>query len=127
MVNILTINSILVNIDIISGRYVNGSTQPTIYSFLPNGNGLYLKKEGSVCQIETDGKGLYLGPTSGKGFETVREWSLLDEARWLYDGGLILGLYESTESKVMLPVAHTTRQCDILSVPESSSSHSDGA
>ena len=33
MVNILTINSILVNIDIISGSYVNGSTQPPIYSF----------------------------------------------------------------------------------------------
>ena len=36
MVNILTINSILVNIYIISGSYVNGSTQPTIYSFFPN-------------------------------------------------------------------------------------------
>ena len=36
MVNILTINSILVNIDIISGSYVNGSTQPVIYSFFPN-------------------------------------------------------------------------------------------
>ena len=36
MVNILTINSILVNIDIISDSYVNGSTQPTIYSFFPN-------------------------------------------------------------------------------------------
>ena len=33
MVNILTINSILVNIDIISGSYINGSTQPTSYSF----------------------------------------------------------------------------------------------
>ena len=33
MVKILTINSILVNIDIISGSYVNGSTQTTIYSF----------------------------------------------------------------------------------------------
>ena len=32
------------------------------------GNGLYLKKRGSVCQIETDGKWLFLGPTSGKGF-----------------------------------------------------------
>ena len=32
MVNILTINSILVNIDIISGGYVNCSTQLTIYS-----------------------------------------------------------------------------------------------
>ena len=29
MVNILTINGILVNIDIIQGSYVNGSTQPT--------------------------------------------------------------------------------------------------
>ena len=36
MVNILTINSMLVNIDIISGSYVNGSTQPTIYSFFPD-------------------------------------------------------------------------------------------
>ena len=36
MVNILTINSILVNSDIISGSYVNGSNQPTIYSFFPN-------------------------------------------------------------------------------------------
>ena len=36
MVNILIINSILVNIDIISGSYVNGSTQPTIYVFFPN-------------------------------------------------------------------------------------------
>ena len=36
MVNILIINSILVNIDIISGSYVNSSTQPTIYSFFSN-------------------------------------------------------------------------------------------
>ena len=36
MVNILTINSILVNIDIISGSYVNGSTQLTIYLLFPD-------------------------------------------------------------------------------------------
>ena len=36
MVNILTVNSIQVNIDIISGSYANGSTQPTICSFLPH-------------------------------------------------------------------------------------------
>ena len=35
MVNIFNINSIRVNIDIISGSYVNGSTQSTIYSFFP--------------------------------------------------------------------------------------------
>ena len=34
-VNILSINSILVNIDIISGSYVNGRRNPTIYSFFP--------------------------------------------------------------------------------------------
>ena len=33
VVNILTINSILVNIDIISGSYVNEATKSTIYSF----------------------------------------------------------------------------------------------
>ena len=36
VVDILSINSILVNIDIISGSYVNGIAQPTIYSFFPN-------------------------------------------------------------------------------------------
>ena len=36
MDNILIINNILVNIDIISGSYVNDSTEPTIYSFFPN-------------------------------------------------------------------------------------------
>ena len=36
MVKILTINSILVNIDITSGSCVDGSKQPPIYSFFPN-------------------------------------------------------------------------------------------
>ena len=36
MVDILTIKSIQVNIGIISGSYVNGSTQPTSYSFFTN-------------------------------------------------------------------------------------------
>ena len=36
MVNILSINSILVNIYIISGSDFNGSTQLTIYWFFPN-------------------------------------------------------------------------------------------
>ena len=56
------------------------------------GNGLYLKKEGSVCQIETDGKGLYLVPTNGKGFDTVGNGLYLMKQGELYDGrGLILG------------------------------------
>ena len=35
VVNILSIDSILVNIDIVSGSYVNGTTKNTIYSFFP--------------------------------------------------------------------------------------------
>ena len=36
VVNILSINSILVNSDIITGSFVNGSSTTTIYSFFPN-------------------------------------------------------------------------------------------
>ena len=56
------------------------------------GNELYLKKGSGVCWIETDGEGLYLGPTSGKGFETVGNGIYLMKQGGLYDGrGLILG------------------------------------
>ena len=55
-------------------------------------NGLYLKKGGSVCQIETDGERLYLGPTSGNGFETVGNGLYLNKQDGFYDGRkLILG------------------------------------
>ena len=44
-----------------------------------------------MFRIETDGKGLYLGPTSGKGFETVGNGVYLMKQGGLYDGrGLIL-------------------------------------
>jgi len=36
VVDILSINSILVNVDVIGGSYVNGKTQNTIYSSFPN-------------------------------------------------------------------------------------------
>ena len=36
VVNILSINSILVNVDVIGRSYVNGRTQNTTYSFFPN-------------------------------------------------------------------------------------------
>ena len=55
-------------------------------------NGLNLKKGGSVCQIETDRKGLYLGPVSGKEFENVENGLYLMKQGGLYDDrGLILG------------------------------------
>ena len=58
------------------------------------GNGLYLKKGGHVCQIETDGSGLYLGPTSGKGFETAGNCLYLMKQGGMYDGrGLILTVH----------------------------------
>jgi len=34
--NILSINSILVNVDVVDGSYVNGKTQNTIYSYFSN-------------------------------------------------------------------------------------------
>ena len=56
------------------------------------GNGLYVKKGGRVCRIETDGEGLYLGPASGKGFEPVGNGLNLVKQGGLYDGRrLILG------------------------------------
>ena len=56
------------------------------------GNGLYFLKGGGVCQIETDGEGLYFGPASGKGFETVGNGLYLMKQGGLYDGrGLIFG------------------------------------
>ena len=56
------------------------------------GNDLYLKIGGRVCQIEADGKVLYLGPTNGRGFETVGNGLYLMKQEGLYDGrGLILG------------------------------------
>ena len=55
------------------------------------GSCLYLKKGCSVCKIETDGKGLYNGPTSGKGFETEGNGLYLINKGGLCDGrGLIL-------------------------------------
>ena len=45
-----------------------------------------------MCQIETDGEELYLGPANGKGFETVGSGLNLMKQGGLYDGrGLILG------------------------------------
>ena len=56
------------------------------------GNWLYLNKGSGVCRIETDGDGMYLGPASGKGFETVGNDLYLMKQGGLYDGrGLILG------------------------------------
>ena len=56
------------------------------------GNGLHLKRGSGVCRIENDGEGLYLGPVSCEGFETVGNGLYLMKQDGLYDGReLILG------------------------------------
>ena len=56
------------------------------------GSGLYLKKGGCICQVETDGQGLYLKPYKGKGFESYGNGLYLKQGGKLYDGkGLLLG------------------------------------
>ena len=67
------------------------------------GNWLYLKKGSGVCRRETDGKGLYLGPASGKGFETVGNGFYLMKQGGLYDGrGLILSPNSSFKNIAIL-------------------------
>ena len=77
MGNILTINSILANIDIILGSHVNGSTQPTIYSFFPNVYPGYI--------IENPHNLLYLSMTS----DTIRTETNLTYEERIYPCDLI--------------------------------------
>ena len=56
------------------------------------GSGLYLKKGGCVCQVETDGSGLYLKPYKGKGLQSYGNGLYLKRGGKLCDGqGLLLG------------------------------------
>ena len=50
------------------------------------GQGLYLKKGGCIFQVETDGKGLYLGHVSGSGFAAVGDGLYLKKGGGLHDG-----------------------------------------
>ena len=56
------------------------------------GLGLYLKKGGCVCQVETDGSGLYIKPYKGRGLQSYGDGLYLKRGGKLYDGqGLLLG------------------------------------
>ena len=56
------------------------------------GSGLYLKKGGCICQVETDGHGLYSKPYKGKGLQSHGDGLYLKQEGKLYDGkGLLLG------------------------------------
>ena len=56
------------------------------------GQGLYLKKGGCVCQVETDKKGLYLSPASGSGCSKVGDGLYLRRGGQLYDGKGLLSM-----------------------------------
>jgi len=56
------------------------------------GNGLYIKKGGCVCEVETDGKRVLLEPVSGKSFTKLGDGLYLKKEGQIYDGkGLLLG------------------------------------
>ena len=56
------------------------------------GKGLYLKKGGCVCRVETDGRGLYLDPTNGQGLKLFGDGLYLKRGSKVTDGkGLLLG------------------------------------
>ena len=55
------------------------------------GKGLYFKRGGCSCKIETDGEGLYLSPTTGGILSTIGDGLYLN-GKGVYDGkGIILG------------------------------------
>ena len=56
------------------------------------GDGLYIKKGGHVCELETYGKRVLLKPESGKMFMKLGDGLYLKKEGRLYDGrGLLLG------------------------------------
>ena len=56
------------------------------------GSGLYLRKGGCICQVETDGHGLYLKPYKGQGLKGYGDGLYLKQGGKLYDRkGLLLG------------------------------------
>ena len=67
IVNIIQVNSILVNLDIISGSYVNGSASPTIHSFYPNVSPGYKI-------VERPSPSLVFYPVSRNEINSMRVW-----------------------------------------------------
>ena len=67
------------------------------------GNGMYFKKGSGVCRIETDGEGLYLGPTSAKEFETVGNGFYLMKQGELYDGRGLISSPNSPFKNIPIP------------------------
>jgi hypothetical protein len=77
VVNIMQVNSILVNIDIIMGSYVRGSQSPTLYSFYPNVSPGYKI-------VERPNPSLIYYPLSRQDISRMRVW-LTDQNGTLID------------------------------------------
>ena len=57
------------------------------------GDGLYLKKGGTIAQVETDGQGVYLRPYKGKGLGSQGNGLYLKQGKNIYDGrGFLTGI-----------------------------------
>jgi len=54
------------------------------------GNGLYIKKSGCVCEIDTDGKRLLLEPVKGKILAKMGDGLYLKKQGKVYDGSRLL-------------------------------------
>ena len=67
---------------------LSGATQTGIQKLL--GGGLYLNKKGHTMQVQSDGKGLFLYPTSGKGLKGDGLY-LKSQGKWVNGEGLLLG------------------------------------
>ena len=69
---------------------LSGATHTGIQKLL--GGGLYLKKGGEVCKVESDGKGLFLYPTHGQGLKSSGDGLYLkSQGKWVDGKGLLLG------------------------------------
>lgn len=66
IVKIMDINSILVNVDFISGTYVNNNRSPTIHSFYP--------KSGPGYKIIHEPKHLFYLPVTSEKLDSIRLW-----------------------------------------------------
>ena len=67
IVDIMKINSILVNIDIISGSYINGSLSPVLYSFYPN-------VSPGFKIVERPNPSLIYYPVNRREIDSIRVW-----------------------------------------------------
>ena len=81
---------------------------------------MYGLKHSLILVRKTDDDAIFRGAAAG-----ARKVSL-DKISWFMPHAITadaekFSIYKTIESKVKLPVAYKTRQCDMLSVPESTS------